>query len=157
MPNDVVGFSVGIGGVDVSSLVEQILDFFVSLAISGFEVIFFSRLLFGELLAARNKVLARNILQQCQYYTTTTTTNDDDNNNNVPTLPWWQSLFNDNNNNNNNNNNEGSRGPMRPGKIIYVPDSVKPTMNDGSGKTVVAVLGMAHCNGIKKLLQEQLV
>lgn len=40
---------------------------------------------------------------------------------------------------------------------VYAEGSPLPAWDASSGKVVVAVLGMAHCNGIRKILEEQRV
>jgi pheromone shutdown protein TraB len=104
-------------------------DLLASLAGSALEIVFFARIFLKELLAERNQVLARNILEECRYY--------------QPQPKWKGWLL-----------NSGSR---RPSETIYAEGSVRPRYDSSSEKTVVAVLGMAHCNGIRKLLEEQRV
>jgi hypothetical protein len=41
--------------------------------------------------------------------------------------------------------------------VIYAPGSPVATVSDQEDRVVVVVLGMAHCNGIMKLLKEQRV
>merc|ERR1712194_662509 len=78
--------------------------------------------------------------------------------------------------NNNNNKNEKNIDTDDVDRIVYVPGSSPSEMKMKSttdttrtttttfyegekkeGKVVVAVLGMAHCNGVMKLLTEQRV
>ena len=116
---------------------EFLLDLIVSLGFSALEIVVFSRLLLGPLLAERNLVLAKNILRQCQIYsptttTTTTTTSSLPTNENDPIVYVPTSIKDNNNNNNNIDHNHN--------------------VEDNKDAVVVAVVGMAHCNGIKKVL-----
>ena len=108
------------------------VDWIGSLAFAALETAVFARVFLKELLADRNEVIARNILQQCklyqpkkkQWFNTV--------------LPWMSS--------------------SRDSQVMYVDGSNMATkQNDGGEKAVVAVMGMAHCNGIMKLLKEQRV
>lgn len=125
-------------------------DMLVSFGVSGLEILVFSRLFIRELLAKRNEILAKNILEQCKLYA----------------------------NSSNNKNKFGLRFPSKlpfsfgignsdkmETEAVYADDTIikdsNPT-NIGTGdlkeeKVVVAVLGMAHCNGIMKLLKEQMI
>ncbi|ACI65540.1 predicted protein [Phaeodactylum tricornutum CCAP 1055/1] len=100
---------------------------------AALETAFFARVFLKELLADRNPILAQNILAQCRYYSPT------------PDLPIWRRLFHGN-----------AKFDSRRDQCVYAEDSVLPRY-ENSGKVVVAVLGLAHCNGIKKLLEEQRV
>merc|ERR1711879_882391 len=42
----------------------------------------------------------------------------------------------------------------KPVDVVYVPEVAGIDSNEEGGKTIVAILGMAHCNGIMKLLTE---
>merc|ERR1711865_897830 len=121
------------------------------------ETIVFARLLLKPLLAERNEILAKSILDQCQIYASSSS---------------LSALDNNKDNNNNNNKNSGTSSLLSSSSsssldngIIYVPGCSPLEMNgeignkenDDGGKVVVAVLGMAHCNGIMKLLREQRV
>jgi pheromone shutdown protein TraB len=99
-------------------------DLIPSLMGSALEILFFSRIFLKELLAERNRVLARNILEQCRYY---------------ESQPTWKRLT----------------FRKLSETSTYAQFSVRPRYE--SEKTVVAVLGMAHCNGIRKLLLDQSV
>lgn len=105
-------------------------DLVASLAGSTLEIVLLARIFLKELLAERNLVLARNILEQCRYY---------------QRQPQWQQgwLLNS--------------WRRRSSQATYAEGSVRPHYDSSSEKTVVAVLGMAHCNGIRKLLEEQKV
>jgi pheromone shutdown protein TraB len=128
----VLGLLVLLGGSEASdassflSTPESASDLFVSMFISFVETVIFARIFLKELLAERNDVLAMNILEQCKNYKS-----DNDRG--------WASLF--------LTKNEKSIG------TIYARGSVAGKPEEG--KTVVAVLGLAHCNGIKKILTEE--
>ena len=97
-----------------------------------------ARLLLKELLVERNQVLARNILEQCRLQQV------------IPPPPSASPLF-----------SRRSTIPHDPavvdtGTTVYAPLSVRP-IAEGQEKVVVAVMGMAHCNGVMKLLTEQRV
>eukprot|EP01082_Thalassiosira_pseudonana_P003129 g2565.t1 g2565 contig12:370233-371324(-) len=102
-------------------------DMLVSLLVSFLETVVFARVFLKELLAERNEVLAVNILEQCKNYQSQSNKNG------------WMNLF--------KSNSDKANG------AIYARESVvgKPE----EGKTVVAVLGLAHCNGIKKIMTER--
>ena len=104
---------------------ESASDLLVSVFFSFLETIIFARIFLKELLAERNEVLAINILEQCKNY------QSGDKNTLFSLLQ---------------SNRDKSNG------AIYAKDSVvgKPEKN----KTVVAVLGLAHCNGIKKIMTD---
>lgn len=103
-------------------------DILGSLAISALETVIFARIFLKELLAERNEVLAGSILEQCRNYKAVGSSN------------WLDDLF------GKDNACDKSTG------AVYALGSVVGKPEDG--KTVVAVLGLAHCNGIKKLLTE---
>merc|ERR1712232_1365802 len=123
----------------------QISELLGSLAFAILETAVFARILIKELLAERNEILAKNILEQCKIYAGTSTTSS----NSLFGLQLPSFL----------------KGIITQGndykvddttEIVYVPNSNSiANMNDGEEKVVVAVLGMAHCNGIMKLLKEQ--
>ncbi len=149
----------GLGSLDSFSLEDFVAatttpkdypwtDYVFSAGIAILETVVFARLLLKPLLADRNEILAKSVLDQCQLYA-------------------------------NQNNNNGFGGFFRSflslpvvdleEPIVYVPGSDPESMlvakqqagfsgsNDGEEKIVVAVLGMAHCNGVMKLLREQKV
>ena len=121
-------------------------DYILSVSFAILETVVFARLLLKPLLAERNDILAKSILDQCKIYSTTTTNGVKDNNN------WFQQFFKLDNK---------SRTSDSDPSITYVPGCSPSEMNGGVGEgerpVVVAVLGMAHCNGIMKLLKEQKV
>lgn len=124
---------VVLGGADSSDAYAfdeaSTTDLLESLLFSALETVIFARIFLKELLAERNEVLADSILGQCRNYQT------------VSDGSWLDKMF-----------QSGGGGDKSTG-AVYAPGSVagKP----GEGKTVVAVLGLAHCNGIKKLLTEE--
>lgn len=99
-------------------------DLLVSAFVSFLETVVFARIFLKELLAERNDVLAKNILEQCKNYQTGKSNG-------------W-TLF--------QSTTDKSNG------AVYARDSVAGKPEEG--KTVVAVLGLAHCNGIKKILTD---
>jgi len=126
-----VGALILLGGADSSdayvSGTATTTDILESLFLSGIETVVFARIFLKELLADRNEILADSILEQCRNYEAKSSSG-------------WFDVF------------QTKNGDKATG-AVYAPDSVvgKP---GGDGKTVVAVLGLAHCNGIKKLLTE---
>ena len=111
-------------------------DWIWQLTFSLLETLLFTRIFLKELLAERNEVLARNILEQCRLQQK------------QPQQPGWKSLW---------TSIAGSSRQRDPKNgVVYAPLSTAPVF-EHEEKTVVAVLGMAHCNGIMKLLQEQRV
>jgi len=110
-------------------------DWIWQLTFSFLETLLFARIFLKELLAERNEVLARNILEQCRLQQ-------------KQEPPGWKSLW---------TNIAGNRRQRDlKNSVVYAPLSTAPVF-EHEEKTVVAVLGMAHCNGIMKLLQEQRV
>ena len=141
-------------------------DYVVSVAIAVLETVVFARLLLKPLLADRNEILARSVLDQCLLYA--------DNGNGIASTSnsfgnWFQSLL----SSQSQSQSPAILGEGDPESPVYVPGSDPKSMlvaekqqllsnknnknsNEG-GKVVVAVLGMAHCNGVMKLLREQRV
>ena len=109
------------------------VDIVGSVGVATLETAVFARIILKEVLHERNEILADSILEQCRLYA------QQKNNN----RRWWFS----------------STQPSSSSttEIMYVDKSNTggATNNGKDDKTVVAVLGMAHCNGIKKLLQER--
>merc|ERR1712161_150718 len=101
-----------------------------------------ARLLLKELLQERNEVLAESILNQCRIYETK---KDDEKKSIFPiNIPFFSSP-------------QGMISPNYNEGVFYATSkSTKPqdTQDSMTEKTVVAVLGMAHCNGVMKLLAE---
>ena len=104
---------------------ESTSDLLVSIFISFLETVVFARIFLKELLAERNEVLATNILEQCKNYETS------DNR--------WASFF--------------QSKEDKSKDAVYARESVSGKPEEG--KTVVAVLGLAHCNGIKRIMTER--
>lgn len=108
-------------------------DVVASLSFALFESAVFARIIFKEILAERNDILADSILAQCRIYAAK----------GQQKQGWFGTSF--------------GATPQQADDIMYVPDT-----NNGiqfrkgdDDKTVVAILGMAHCNGIKKLLLKE--
>lgn len=124
-----------LGGVDSSDAyvadTVSATDIFESLFLSALETVIFARIFLKELLADRNEILAMNILEQCRNYEADESSSG-----------WLDKLF---------QTNDGDKSSG----AVYAPGSVVGKPED-DGKVVVAVLGLAHCNGIKKLLTEQI-
>merc|ERR1712238_106159 len=118
------------------------VDYAGSLGISALETSIFARLLLKELLQERNEVLAESILNQCRIYETK---KDDEKKSIFPiNIPFFSSP-------------QGMISPNYNEGVFYATSkSTKPqdTQDSTTEKTVVAVLGMAHCNGVMKLLAE---
>lgn len=108
-----------------------LMDGFVDLLGSALEVIIFGRLFLQVLLVERNNVLALNILEQCRYYQSSKP---------KKTSVWdWLPMW--------------DRGLH---KVPYAETSPKPSKPAAAeDAVVVAVLGMAHVNGIRKLLEQR--
>lgn len=128
-----VGALILLGGADSSDAYVgdsvSTTDVLESLALSVLEVAIFGRIFLKELLQDRNVILADAILEQCRNYETEGEGGS-----------WLEKVF------RTSGNGDRSTG------AVYAPDSV--VGRPEGGKTVVAVLGLAHCNGIKKLLTE---
>jgi len=118
------------------------------------EIVVFARVFLKELLADRNEILAQNILRQCRLYQGQTATQQEGNWFSLQSLSWLSNL--------------GASPFSNPAvassttDVPYAPGSVIPKSGSAAGdnngeKVVVAVLGLAHCNGIAKLLKEQQV
>ena len=118
-----------------------------SILFAAIELIIFGKLLIQVLLAERNEIIAKNILAQCQQYSQSY------NRRSKTMFPIFQIL-----------DQTRKKNDLISGGATYVPgtiqDDVLKTKNDvikdnNNEKVVVAILGMAHCNGIVKLLKEQ--
>ena len=107
------------------------VDWLGSLGFAALETAIFARVFLKELLADRNEVIARNILEQCKIY--------------QPKRRW--------------NMLPSLMARKEDSNVVYVDGSNINVSNGGDkfNKEVVAVMGMAHCNGIMKLLKEQQV
>mmetsp|Transcript_14507 Transcript_14507/g.16636 ORF Transcript_14507/g.16636 Transcript_14507/m.16636 type:complete len:368 (-) Transcript_14507:152-1255(-) len=130
-----------VNDVDVSSVPREtaatITDYISVVGVAALETIVFARLLLEPLLAQRNLVLAKSILDQCKLYSA------DNNKKSVGLFDFFM-------------NNDKSE-QLTSDDIVYAAGSPRTndTSNGGNDKVVVAILGMAHCNGIMKILQEQ--
>ncbi len=166
-----------------ASLEEQITSIISSLLFAGLEFAVFGRILVQVLLAERNEVIARNIIDQCQIYvrkssTGGSTSSVGSSSSDRPTLldfTWFSSIFGGGSSNTDagtdrtdtSSSESSSSSSSSEHEIIYVPGSIrldsnsKPQtsyLNDGKEeKVVLCVLGMAHCNGIVNLLRNELV
>lgn len=132
-------------------LKDQITSIAITLGFAFLEFLVFGRLLIQVLLAERNEILAANILSQCKIYAKAGEVNDENVN---PILAGISNLFRSEAKN-------SAESLVEIDGVKYVPDCLEngslPNIVDGEEKVVVAVLGMAHCNGITKLLKEGLV
>jgi len=117
---------------------EYILSSIFSLGFAVLETAFFARLLLVVLLAERNVTLAQSILEQCEIYSGEPSSQDESN-----------------------AINDFISNIVAPVRNLF---GVNPSLtvaknyvmrNEEGEKVVVAILGMAHCNGIKKLLMEE--
>ena len=127
-------------------------DLVASIGISILETIVFSRLLIKELLAERNEILAKNILDQCKIYASPVSGSKKPGIQ-IPFISRWLT--------------SSTNPTSMVSDTVYTEDSLKylPTTaflgasgdDNNNEKVVVAVLGMAHCNGIAKLLKEQMI
>lgn len=126
-----------LGGPDSSDALSLIdrdattTETIASLLFSGLETVIFARIFLKELLADRNEILATNILEQCRNYEAVSSTSGN----------WLENLF-----QTESNGDKSTGATYAPGSMVGTPE--------GGGKTVVAVLGLAHCNGIKNILSE---
>jgi pheromone shutdown protein TraB len=114
-----------------------VVDYAASLSFALLEVAVFARIILKEILAERNVILADSILEQCRIYQKQQNSG------------WFGTSF-----------GQSSKQATAAGsEIVYVPNTNKDDgikiLSGNDGKTVVAVLGMAHCNGIKKLLLKE--
>lgn len=124
-----------------------VTDWILSVSIAILETVFFARAFLKPLLAERNEVLAKSILDQCQLLVGTSAVP-----NNAWSLPWPFAE---------------QQGQVQSNAAVLDEDSSEIVYASGSSadvvasggddQTVVAILGMAHVNGIKKLLQEELI
>jgi len=145
-----------------ATLQEQVLSIVESLAFAGLEFALLGRVMIQVLLAERNVVLARNILHQCEIYSTSRDSGGDDKG------PWSKLLDALSPSSTMFNTEKGLDRIVGKDDTFYLPRSITAASSidqqgsvgsndNGEDKIVVAVLGMAHCNGIQKLLREQLV
>eukprot|EP00560_Eucampia_antarctica_P009088 CAMPEP_0197827510 /NCGR_PEP_ID=MMETSP1437-20131217/4255_1 /TAXON_ID=49252 ORGANISM="Eucampia antarctica, Strain CCMP1452" /NCGR_SAMPLE_ID=MMETSP1437 /ASSEMBLY_ACC=CAM_ASM_001096 /LENGTH=419 /DNA_ID=CAMNT_0043428361 /DNA_START=77 /DNA_END=1336 /DNA_ORIENTATION=+ len=138
------------GGVAFAdaTLEEQAKSLVASLLFSGLEFGLFGRILVQVLLAERNEIIAKNILDQCKIYSPSNNNIKGGNGNFMDMFSFLSGK----------NSNPTTDNELR--ETMYVPGSIRETATskiDDEERVVVAVLGMAHCNGIIKLLKEELV
>lgn len=113
----------------------SVTDWLLSIGFAVVETAVFARLLLKPLLAERNEILAKSILEQCKIYAPS----NKEPSRSFPVLDWFGL---------------SARDPIiAPATTVYAPGSPL-VASEKSEKVVVAVLGMAHCNGIKRLLTE---
>eukprot|EP00978_Attheya_sp_CCMP212_P015973 scaffold41479_cov43-Attheya_sp.AAC.2 len=137
---------------DAVTLQDQITSWVASILFSGLEFALFGRVLLQVLLAERNEVIAQNILDQCKLYSKKDIIKNDAG----IQIPFLGDLA-DNLFGVNAGGKQSITEVFPDGEMMYVPGSLeKANIMDSSEseKVVVAVLGMAHCNGIIKLLKE---
>ncbi len=131
-----------------ASLQEQVSSLFVSALFAAIEIVVFGRLFIEVLLAERNVIIAKNILGQCKKYS------QSNKNRIIKWIP-FREFFKQKN---------ISRSNTEDEETSYVPDLIpieeallNGSINSSKEKTIVAVVGMAHCNGILKLLKDELI
>lgn len=118
---------------------DSLLSSLSALPVALLEVTFLSRLFLVSILAERNTVLAQNILVECRRLAK-------EGNKTKPTVgptnlfSQLQAFF----------SNKKSTAELLPVKR----STGLPAPGQSTNKKVVAVLGMAHCNGVKKILAE---
>ena len=153
----IIGFLTILDAKDQSTLAfmdaplqEQISSILLSLTLISLEFIIFGRLLIQVLLAERNEIIASNILEQCKIYSSQNSAMKMDSVfSNLSKFVFGST-----------SNNKNIATLKDIDKSKYVPACVEDGFlqnEEGDEKVVVAVLGMAHCNGITKLLKEGLV
>jgi len=138
-----------------ATLQEQIASIIESFLFGGLEFALLGRVMVQVLLAERNVILAKSILNECEMYSKSKRKDGDDiwsKTMNAFTGPF---IF---------NSELGLDRILQKSKgTFYVPSSgtqVKPSIikdKENEEKVVIAVLGMAHVNGVMKLLREKLV
>eukprot|EP00979_Chaetoceros_neogracilis_P000929 scaffold187_cov266-Chaetoceros_neogracile.AAC.59 len=143
-----------------STLQEQALSLFSSLLFAGLEFSVFARIMVQVLLYERNEILARNILHQCKLSSGNGKKNVSKGSGNAITD--MLSFFSGSADDDAASVTEELKGTTGTDafETFYVPGgtaSVQVINTADTGKVVLAVLGMAHCNGIVKLLKEELV
>lgn len=139
-----------------ATLQEQIASIIESLLFAGLEFALLGRVMLQVLLAERNVILAKSILTECEMYSNSKGSNGGD--------KIWSKMINSFSRPSLFNSELGLDRILQKTKgTFYVPssgtafESTKTNDEGNEAKVVVAVLGMAHCNGIVKLLREQLV
>ena len=119
-----------------------------SLAFAVLETVVFTRVILKEILHERNVILADSILTQCRLYQRASATSGAWR---LASLPSLLSQF-----SSTKESVDNHVMYVKPNLDFYGETADPRTSTNGSisDKTVVAVVGMAHCNGIKKLLQD---
>lgn len=148
---------------DVASIAESfdITSLIFTFGIFILEILLFSRLLLQPLLAERNIILARNILEQCKLYQgNEVATNSKVEKKQLFSFDLLQFLKSRNQKLTNPVIVNNAYDDESQFEIVYVPEMINAGISKipvvtKSDKVVVAVLGMAHCNGIMKLLKEE--
>jgi pheromone shutdown protein TraB len=130
------------------------------LLFAGLEFSVFARIMVQVLLYERNEILARNILHQCKLSSGNGKKNVSKGSGNAITD--MLSFFSGSADDDAASVTEELKGTTGTDafETFYVPGgtaSVQVINTADTGKVVLAVLGMAHCNGIVKLLKEELV
>lgn len=141
-----------------ASIEEQIISILSSFAVAGLEFALFGRLMVQVLLYERNEIIAKNILEQCRLYSRSGSTSTMNIDGDISSSP-LSKLFAFMASGNDTNNGKVSQRIDQKFETIYVPDSpqINTVVKKDGERIVLAVLGMAHCNGIVKLLREELV
>lgn len=141
-----------------ASIEEQIISILSSFAVAGLEFALFGRLMVQVLLYERNEIIAKNILEQCRLYSRSGGTSAMNTDGALSSSP-LSMLFSFMTSGNDTNNGKVSQPIDQKFETIYVPDSpqINTVVKKDGERIVLAVLGMAHCNGIVKLLREELV
>jgi len=140
-----------------ASMQDQALTLLSSLIVAGLELTFFARVMVQVLLYERNEILARNILHQCKLSASTSSdTNKVSKGREFQIMDMFSFL----------SGGATNEAPVVEEKGItgtdafetfYIPGRENCQVKAGNGQVVLAVLGMAHCNGIVKVLKEELV
>ena len=135
-----------------ASTQEQILAIIETFLFAGLEFAFFGRVLLQVLLAERNEIIAQSILNECRLYSPVKQNKNLWSKITDSLIP--SSFF----------SNEMGLRRILTQDTFYIPKKDEKlesndldTIKASNEKVVVAVLGMAHCNGVQKLLREQLV
>mmetsp|Transcript_13298 Transcript_13298/g.31910 ORF Transcript_13298/g.31910 Transcript_13298/m.31910 type:complete len:469 (+) Transcript_13298:1402-2808(+) len=138
-----------------------ITDWLLSVNIAILETVFFARAFLKPLLAERNEVLAKSILDQCQLLAgSSASSNPAKTLTNSWSLPWpFAAGDAEKRQQQQGVSQSKATTVVEESEIVYASGSSADVTSNGAEKdqTVVAILGMAHCNGIKRLLQEELL
>jgi len=144
-----------------ADLAERMEDVYSSLLFSAFETLLFARIFVTVMLAERNEVIAQNILEQCKIYSG----KPPDVSSQLksfagrflkqfpPSFGFSAAV----------EQSDTATSVFTKDKnfeIVYAPKSPLPDTvenEENEEKVVVAILGMAHCNGVFKLLKDELL